>query len=33
MGGGADDYDYNDAEFGFYCGAGSGSPGTVHLTS
>ncbi len=33
MGGGADDYDYNDAEFGFYCGAGSGSPGTVHLIS
>ncbi|HYW33601.1 MAG TPA: hypothetical protein VE872_00475, partial [Candidatus Bathyarchaeia archaeon] len=33
MGGGTDDYDYNDAEFGFYCGGGSGSPGTVHLTS
>lgn len=31
MGGHTDDYDYNDAEFGFYCGSGAGSPGTVHL--
>ena len=31
MGGHTDDYDYNDGEFGFYCGSGSGSPGTVHL--
>jgi Flp pilus assembly protein TadG len=33
MGGGTDDYDYNDAEFGFYCGTGSGAPQTVHLIS
>jgi hypothetical protein len=33
MGGGYDDYDYNDAEFGIYCGTGTGSPGTVHLIS
>jgi hypothetical protein len=31
MGGGTDDFDYNDAEFGFYCGTGSGATETVHL--
>jgi len=33
MGGGWDDYDYNDSEFGFYCSSGAGGPGVVHLTS
>jgi Flp pilus assembly protein TadG len=33
MGGGYDDMDYNDSEYGFYCGSGAGAPQVVHLIS